>query len=35
MAICTATLESFDNDHRTGYVTVSGHGDKWFIFKKQ
>ena len=32
--VCTATLESFDNDHRTGYVTVSGHGNKWFVFKK-
>ena len=33
--VCTVTLESFNNDHRTGYVTVSGHGDKWFVFKKQ
>lgn len=32
--VCTATLESYTNDHRTGYVTVSGNGDKWFVFKK-
>jgi glutamyl-tRNA synthetase len=28
------TLESFDNDHRTGYVSLPGYGDKWFVFKK-
>lgn len=33
--VCTATLESYTNDHRTGYVTVSGHGNEWFVFKKQ
>ena len=33
--VCTATLESYNNDHMTGYVTLSGHGDKWFVFKKQ
>lgn len=33
--VCTATLESYTNDHRTGYVTLSGHGNKWFVFKKQ
>ena len=32
--VSTATLESFDNDHRTGYVSLSGYGDKWFVFKK-
>ena len=29
------TLESYANDHRTGYVTLSGNGDKRFVFKKQ
>lgn len=33
--VCTATLESYANDRRTGYVTLSGNGDKWFVFKKQ
>lgn len=33
--VCTATLESYTNDRMTGYVTVSGHGNKWFVFKKQ
>jgi hypothetical protein len=33
--VCTATLESYNNDRMTGYVTASGHGDKWFVFKKQ
>ena len=33
--VCTVTLESYNNDHRTGYVTLSGHGNKLFVFKKQ
>ena len=30
----TATVVSYKNDHRTGYVRLQGYPDKWFVFKK-
>lgn len=33
--VCTATLVSFTNDHKEGYLKLSGYDNKTFIFKRQ
>lgn len=33
--VSTATLTSFTNDHKEGYVKLSGYDGKTFIFKRQ
>lgn len=32
--VSTATVKTYTNDHRTGYVALQGYTDKWFIFTK-
>lgn len=32
--VSTATVETYTNDHRTGYVALQGYPDKLFIFTK-
>lgn len=33
--VCTATLTSYTNDHKKGYVKLSGYDGKTFVFLKQ
>lgn len=33
--VCTATLKTYTNDHKKGWVRLSGYDDKTFIFLKQ